>query len=91
LDQAVFGSVPRTLGIDDRQKVGHALVVLGRRQRDGPAGGGLDAGDYLYFRDASGNVGQLVAGRRPAGAGVNRPSRWPTTIATAPPRRGGRY
>ena len=61
-----------------------------------PSGGDLralymyDAGDYLYFHDAGGNVGQLVAGRRPAGAGVSRPSGWPTIIATAPPRRGGR-
>ncbi|MEW6199330.1 MAG: RHS repeat-associated core domain-containing protein [Planctomycetota bacterium] len=37
---------------------GHARV---RKAGGGAGGGGLDAGDYLYFHDTSGNVGQLVA------------------------------
>ena len=41
--------------------VGGLLAVHQAQTGGGAAGGGLDAGDYLYFHDTSGNVGQLVA------------------------------
>ncbi|MEW6198852.1 MAG: RHS repeat-associated core domain-containing protein [Planctomycetota bacterium] len=47
--------------LDGLAGVGGLLAVHQAETGGGAGGGGLDAGDYLYFHDTSGNVGQLVA------------------------------
>ncbi|MEW6199427.1 MAG: hypothetical protein AB1601_12290, partial [Planctomycetota bacterium] len=47
--------------LDGLAGVGGLLAVHQAQTGGGAGGGGLDAGDYLYFHDTSGNVGQLVA------------------------------
>jgi len=41
--------------------IGGLLAVAQAEEGGGYAQGGVDAGDYVYFYDANGNVGQLVA------------------------------